>query len=61
MIKVEHAVTIPKPGRKNPESEHSPVAAKSNESDQHSNDQQLMRLETALVRALQQLATKPED
>jgi hypothetical protein len=61
MIKVEHAVAIPKPGRKSPESEHSSVTTKSNESDQHSNDQQLMRLETALVRALQQLATKPED
>ena len=61
MSKVEHAVAIPKLGRKNPESEHSPVASNTNESDQRSDDQRLMCLEIALVRALQQLVTKPEN
>ena len=61
MNKVEQAVAIPKPGRKSPESEHSPLAAKSNQSDQRPDDQQLMPLEIALVRALQQLGSKREN
>jgi hypothetical protein len=61
MNKMEPAVAIPKPGHKNPETEHSPVAAKSGQSDQRSDDQQLMPLEIALVRALQQLGSKREN
>jgi hypothetical protein len=57
MNKVEPTVAIPKPGRKNPESEHSPVVAKSGQSDQPPDDQQLMPVEIALVRALQQLGS----
>ncbi len=61
MSKVEHAVAIPKAGRKSPENEDSPVAAKSSESHQSSDNQHLMSLEIALVRALQQLVSKPEN
>jgi hypothetical protein len=61
MSKMEQAVAIPKPGRKSPESEHSALVAKSNQSDQRSDDQQLMPLEIALVRALQQLGSKREN
>jgi len=61
MNKMEQAVAIPKPGRKNPESEHSAAAANSSRSDQQPDDQQLMPLEIALVRALQQLGSKREN
>jgi hypothetical protein len=58
---MEHAVAGPKAGRKSAESENLPIAAKSNESDQSPDNQQLMPLEIALVRALQQLVSKPEN
>ncbi len=61
MNKMEQVVAIPKPGRKNPESEHSRVAPKVNELSQRTDDQQLMCLEIALVRALQQLGSKREN
>lgn len=61
MKKVEPAVAIPKPGRKNPETEHLSTAAKSGQSDQPAEDQRLMPLEIALVRALQQLGGKREN
>jgi hypothetical protein len=61
MNKVEPGVAIPKPGRKNPESEHSRVASNSNESGQYPDEQRLMPLEIALVRALQQLGEKREN
>ena len=60
MNKVEPAVAIPKPGRKNPESEHLPRPAESSQSNQPTEDQRLMPLEIALVRALQQLGGKRE-
>ena len=61
MNKMEQAVAIPKPGRKSPESEHSRVTSNSNESDQHPDEQRLMPLEIALVRALQQLGEKRDN
>ncbi len=60
MNKVEPAVAIPKPGRKNPESGHLPAPAESNQANQDPEDQRLMPLEIALVRALQQLGGKRE-
>ena len=61
MSKVEHAGAIPKPGRKSPESEHSQFARKSNGLNQRPDDQRLMPIEIALVRALQQLGAKREN
>jgi hypothetical protein len=58
---MEHAVAIPKAGHKSPETENLPVAAKSNELDQSSGNQQLMSLEVALVRALQELVSQTEN
>ena len=58
---MEHAVAVPKAERKSAENENFPIAAKSNESDQSADNQQLMSLEIALLRALQQLVSKPEN
>jgi len=53
--------TIPKPGREIPESEHLSIATNESQSDQLFDDKQLMFLEIALARALQQLTSKPEN
>jgi hypothetical protein len=53
--------TIPKPGREIPESEHLSIATNESQSDQLFDDKQLMCLEIALARALQQLTSKPEN
>jgi hypothetical protein len=50
---------IPEPGREIPESEHLSIATNGSESDQLCDDQQLMCLEIALARALQQLTSNP--
>ena len=50
---------IPKPGREIPESEQLSIATNESQSDQTSDDQQLMCLEIALARALQQLTSNP--
>ncbi len=42
---MEHAVAVPKAERKSAENENFPIAAKSNESDQSADNQQLMSLE----------------
>ena len=55
MSKVEQAIAIPKPGHKSPESAHSEAAPKLDGPDQSHEDQRLMPVEIALVRALQQL------
>ena len=52
---------IPEPGREIPESELMPIATTEEQSDQSADDQQLMPLEVALARALQQLGSKSED
>ena len=52
---------IPKPGREIPESEQLPTTTNEERSDQSLDDQQLMCLEVALARALQQLASKSEN
>lgn len=52
---------IPKPGREIPENEQMPTATNEGQSDQYLDDQQLMCLEKALARALQQLGSKPEN
>ena len=52
---------IPKPGQKIPESEQLSNTTNENESDQSIEDQELMCLEVALARALQQLTSKPEN
>jgi hypothetical protein len=52
---------IPNPGREIPESEQLSTATNKNQSDQSLDDQQLMCLEIALARALQQLTSKPEN
>ena len=59
MTKVEQAVATPNADRKSRESEHLPVAEQSDESEQCSDN--LMSLEIALVRALQELVSKPEN
>jgi hypothetical protein len=53
--------TIPKPGREIPESEQLSTAMNQEQSDQSIDDQQLMRLEIALARALQQLGSNSEN
>ena len=52
---------IPKPGREIPESEQLPTATNKEQSDQSFDDQQLMCLEIALARALQQLGSNSEN
>ena len=52
---------IPKPGQEIPESEQLPTTTNEERSDQSLDDQQLMCLEVALARALQQLASKSEN
>jgi hypothetical protein len=61
MSKVEDAAAISKAGRQNPESEKFPIAEDLNSPNQFFDAEQVMRLESALVRALQRLATKPEN
>jgi hypothetical protein len=61
MSKVDDAAAIPKAGRQNPESEKLPIAEDLNSEEQLIDSEQVMQLEAALVRALQQLATKPEN
>jgi hypothetical protein len=51
---------IPNPEREIPESEQLSTATNKDQSDQSLDDQQLMCLEIALARALQQLTSKPE-
>jgi len=58
---MEHAVAVPKAEPKSVENENFPIAAKSNESGQSADNEQLMSPEIALVRALQQLVSKPEN
>jgi hypothetical protein len=52
---------IPKPGREIPGSEQVSTTTNKEQSDQSLDDQQLMCLEVALARALQQLTSKSEN
>jgi hypothetical protein len=52
---------IPNPGREIPESEQVSTAMTEKQSDQSIDDQQLMCLEIALARALQQLGSNSEN
>jgi hypothetical protein len=52
---------IPKPGQKIPESAQLSSATNEDQSDQAIEDQEVMFIEVALARALQQLTSKPEN
>jgi hypothetical protein len=53
--------SIPNAGREIPESEQVSTTTNEEQSDQSLDDQQLMCLEVALARALQQLTSKSEN
>jgi hypothetical protein len=61
MIKVEDRAAIPEARRQNPESEQLSILTDKGEIAQSDEDEQLMGLEIALVRALQYLAAKSES
>jgi hypothetical protein len=61
MIKVEDRAAVPEARRESPESEQLSILADKGEIAQSDEDEQLMGLEIALVRALQYLAAKSES
>jgi hypothetical protein len=59
LFKVEHGGAIPGAGTENPENERLSMTTHAPATSQVEEDERLMRLEMALVRALRQLAAGP--